>query len=128
MVFIVSDFIASQDWELALARLAQRHEVLAVWLRDPREEDIPPIGTLVLQDAETGQQIYVDTNDKAFQHRFRTLVKERRERLSRLFARHGIDVLQLSTDRDLVDEVARFVLLRRELGRRGAGRLMGARI
>ena len=57
----------SPGWEAPLARLAQRHEVLAVWLRDPREEELPPIGPLVLEDAETGEQVYVDTRDTGFQ-------------------------------------------------------------
>ncbi len=114
LVFVVSDFIAAPGWEAPLRRLAQRHELVAVWLRDPREEDLPDIGPLVLQDAETGEQLYVDTRDKKFRARFRALGQERRERLTRTFARHGIDVLSLSTDGDMLAELARFVLRRRE--------------
>jgi uncharacterized protein (DUF58 family) len=131
-VFIVSDFIAASGWEAPLARLARRHEVLAVWLRDPREEELPPIGPLVLEDAETGEQVYVDTQGRGFQTRFRSLVLERRLRLERTFARHGIDALSLSTDCDLVQDIMRFALLRREAKRRqvnapaGLG-LVGAR-
>jgi uncharacterized protein (DUF58 family) len=125
LVFVVSDFIAEEGWEAPLARLAQRHEMLAVWLSDPREEEIPPIGPLFLQDAETGQQVYVDTRDAGFQRRFAALVKERRERIERTFARHGIDALRLSTDGNMVQEIARFAHLRRETRRRAAGRLGG---
>jgi uncharacterized protein (DUF58 family) len=125
LVFIVSDFISSSGWEAPLARMAQRHEVLAVVLNDPREEEIPPIGPLILQDSETGQQVYVDTRDAGFQRRFRSLVDERRKRLARTFARHGIDVLRLSTDGDLVNEIARFAYLRREAKRRSGGRAVG---
>ena len=121
LVFIVSDFIADAGWEAPLARLTQRHEVLSVWLQDPREEDIPMIGPLVLQDSETGRQVYVDTSDKGFQQRFRALVAERRTNLERTFARHGIDVLRLSTEGDLVQEVARFAHLRRDIRRRNGG-------
>jgi uncharacterized protein (DUF58 family) len=124
LVFIVSDFISSSDWEAPLARLAQRHEVLAVWLRDPREDDLPSIGPLLLEDAETGEQVYVDTRDPGFQRRFAALVGERQTRLSRTFARHGIDVLKLSTDGDMVREIARFVHLRRESRRRAVGRVI----
>ena len=124
MVFIVSDFLA-EGWEAPLTRLAQRHEVIAVWLWDPREEEMPPIGPLVLEDAETGEQVYVDTNDAGFQARFQALVAERRQGLGRLFARHGIDLLRLSTDGDLVRDVARFAHLRRESRRRSAGRAVG---
>ncbi len=114
LIFVVSDFIASPGWEAPLRRLAQRHEVLAVWLHDPREEDLPDVGPLILQDAETGEQLYVDTHDKKFRARFRALAEERRARLSRTFAREGIDVLSLSTDGDMVAELARFVLRRRD--------------
>ena len=121
LVFIVSDFIAPEGWELPLTNLAQKHEVVAVWLHDPREDEIPPIGPLVLEDAETGEQVYVDTRDKKFQARFKTLVAERRQRLEHTFARHGIDVLNLSTGSDLVHDIARFALLRRDLRRRQGG-------
>jgi uncharacterized protein (DUF58 family) len=118
LVFIVSDFISPPGWEHALSRLARRNEVLAVWLRDPREEEIPPIGPVVLEDAETGEQLYVNTQDAAFQSRFRSLVEERRKRLELTFARNGVDVLTLSTDGDLVRDISRFVLVRREARRR----------
>lgn len=114
LVFLVSDFIAPPGWEAPLRRLAQRHEVLAVWLHDPREEDLPDVGPLILEDAETGEQLYVDTHDKKFRERFRTLAAERRERLARTFARNGIDVLSLSTAGDVLGELARFALRRRQ--------------
>jgi uncharacterized protein (DUF58 family) len=114
LVFVVSDFIAPPGWETPLRRLAQRHELLAVWLRDPREEDLPDVGPLVLQDAETGEQLYVDTHDRKFRARFRALAQERRQRLTRTFARHGIDVLTLSTDEDLLGNLVRFALARRQ--------------
>jgi uncharacterized protein (DUF58 family) len=125
LLFVVSDFISDEGWEAPLGRLAQRHEVLAVWLSDPREEDLPPMGPLVLEDAETGQQVYVDTSDPAFQRRFRELVDERRSRIERTFARSGIDAMRLTTDGNLVQEIARFAHLRREMRRRAAGRVTG---
>jgi uncharacterized protein (DUF58 family) len=121
LVFVVSDFIAAEGWDEPLARLAQRHEVLAVWLSDPREEELPPIGPLMLEDAETGQQVYVDTRDEGFQRRFRLLVDERRKRIERTFARHGVDALRLSTDGNMVQEIAQFAHLRRETRRRTTG-------
>jgi hypothetical protein len=125
LLFVVSDFISDEGWEAPLGRLAQRHEVLAVWLSDPREEELPPMGPLVLEDAETGQQVYVDTSDPAFQRRFRELVDERRSRIERTFARSGIDAMRLTTDGNLVQEIARFAHLRREMRRRAAGRVTG---
>lgn len=129
LVFVVSDFIAQPGWEMPLRRLAQRHEVLAVWLRDPREEDLPDVGPLILEDAETGEQMYVDTHDPRFRARFRSLAAERRRRLSRTFTRHGIDVLSLSTDADMLAELARFALKRRQArGRLPAAGLQPAMI
>ena len=125
LVFVVSDFIADAGWEAPLSRLAQRHEVVAVWLTDPREEEIPAIGPLVLEDAETGRQVYVDTRDAGFQQRFRALVEERRSHIGRTFARNGVDAMRLSTDGNLVEEIARFAHLRRETRRRSAGRPAG---
>ena len=122
LVFVVSDFISQSDWEPALGRLSQRNEVLAVWLTDPREEEIPDVGTLVLEDAETGQQVYVDTRDKGFQERFQQLVWDRRFNTERAFARHGVDALRLSTDGNMVREIARFAHLRRESRRRQRSR------
>lgn len=126
LVFVVSDFISDDGWEAPLSRLAQRHEVLAVWLTDPREEELPPIGPLVLEDAETGQQVYVDTRDPGFQRRFRTLVEERRNRIERTFTRFGVDALRLSTDGDMVQQIARFAHLRRETRQRAGVRPGGA--
>lgn len=125
LVFIVSDFISEGGWEAPLSRLAQRNEVLAVWLRDPREEEIPPLGMLVFEDAETGRQVHVDTSDAGFQQRFRALVQERRLGLERTFARHGVGLLTLSTDGDLVQDIARYAHLRRESLRRASGRAGG---
>src|SRR5690606_18547327 len=93
LVFLVSDFISESDWEPALGRLAQRHEVVAVWLIDPREEEIPDVGPIFLEDAETGEQVYVDTRDRGFQERFQQLVWERRYNIERSFARHGVDAM-----------------------------------
>ena len=122
LVFVVSDFISASDWEPALGRLAQRNEVVAVWLTDPREEEIPDVGPLLLEDAETGQQVYVDTRDKGFQERFQQLVWDRRYNIERAFSRHGVDALRLSTDGNMVREIARFAHLRRESRRRHGSR------
>jgi uncharacterized protein (DUF58 family) len=128
LVFLVSDFISSPGWEMSLGRLSRRHELLAVWLQDPREEHIPDIGPVVFQDAETGEQVYVETGNRGFRQRFRSLVEERRTRIERTFARHGIDVLTLSTDGDLIQDVARFAAIRKQAKRRQAGALQRAAV
>jgi uncharacterized protein (DUF58 family) len=126
LVFVVSDFISAPGWEPALGRLGRRHELLPIWISDPREEDMPAIGPVVFQDAETGEQVYVETNDRGFQTRFRSLVQERSRRIERTFSRHGIDVLRLSTAGDLVTDVARFAAVRKQMKRRNAAAMQRA--
>ena len=95
LVFIVSDFISTPGWAKSLANLTQRHEVIAVRLYDPLEMEMPDLGLLVIEDAETGEQLFVDTHDKGFRKRFAS-VAERRERELRSAFTGGVDVL--STD------------------------------
>ena len=121
IVFIVSDFFSTPGWAEPLAHLAQRHEVVAVRLYDPLERELPDMGMLVMQDSETGEQLFVDTHDKGFRKRFAT-VAERRERELRLaLSRAGVDCLELATDGDLVDALMRFAELRKRRSRLAGG-------
>ena len=114
LVFVVSDLISTPGWERTLSLLNQRHEVIAIRLWDPREMDLPDIGPIVMEDAETGEQLYVDTHDKKFRQRFRDAAQQRELALSDSFKRAGVDVLPLSTEEDLMHAIARFVMLRRQ--------------
>jgi uncharacterized protein (DUF58 family) len=121
LVFIVSDFFSDPGWAEPLAHLSQRHEVVAVRLYDPLERELPDMGMLVMQDSETGEQLFVDTHDKGFRKRFASIA-ERRERELRLgLSRAGVDCLELATDGDLVDAVMRFADLRKRRGRLASG-------
>jgi hypothetical protein len=81
----------------------------------------------VLEDAETGEQLYVETQDRRFRDRFRALVQERKRYIERTFSRHGIDVLPLTTEGDMVRDLGRFVMLRRQSRQRqGAGYMRAA--
>ena len=114
LVFVVSDFISAPGWERTLTLLNQRHEVIAVRLWDPREMELPDVGPLVMEDVETGEQLYVDTHDKKFRQHFHEAMTERESSLGETFKRSGVDVLQLSTEEDLLQALARFVLLRKQ--------------
>ncbi|MCQ3937797.1 MAG: DUF58 domain-containing protein [Chloroflexi bacterium] len=114
LVFIVSDFISAPGWERSLSLLSRRHEVIAIRLWDPREVSLPDVGYVVLEDAETGEQLYVDTHDKKFRQRFMEAARERETALSEAFKRAGVDVLPLSTESDLIHAIASFVMLRRQ--------------
>ena len=120
-VFVVSDFISAPGWELALAQLAQRHEVTAVRLYDPLEMDLPDLGLVTMLDAETGEQIVVDTHDSGFRKRFTAAAARREVALREGLARAGVDTLELATDDDLMDAILRFADLRRQRSRMAAG-------
>jgi uncharacterized protein (DUF58 family) len=112
LIFLISDFISAPGWERPLNLLSQRHEVLAVRLWDPREVELPDIGPIIMEDAETGEQLYVDTHDKKFRQRFFEAARQREAALGEAFTRSGVDALSLSTDEDLVRAIARFATLR----------------
>jgi uncharacterized protein (DUF58 family) len=120
LIFIVSDFISESEWRRPLLQLAQRHEVIAVRVHDPLEAELPDLGLVVFQDAETGEQLFVDTHDKAFRERFAGLSIAREEELRSAFAQAGVDALELATGADIADTVMRFAGLRRR--RRGGTR------
>ena len=112
LVFVISDFISVPGWERPLNLLTQRHEVLAVRLFDRREVELPDVGPLLMEDAETGDQLYVDTHDKGFRRRFKDAASRREATLSAAFRRAGVDAVSLSTDEDLVEAVVRMARLR----------------
>jgi uncharacterized protein (DUF58 family) len=113
LVFIISDFISKPGWERPLNLLNRRHEVLAIRLFDPRETELPDVGPLIMQDAETGEQLYVDTHDKRFRGRFQAAATRRQSELTETFKRSGVDAVSLSTDEDLVRAIVRMAAMRR---------------
>jgi uncharacterized protein (DUF58 family) len=114
LVVLISDFISAPGWERPLRLLSQRHDVIAVRLWDPREVDLPDIGPIVMEDAETGEQLYVDTGDRRFRQRFRELAERRAAATDEALARAQVSALALATDEDLVRALVRFNALRRQ--------------
>jgi len=114
LVFVISDFISAPGWEKSLNLLSRRHEVIAIRLWDPREMELPDIGPIVMEDAETGEQLYVDTHDKKFRQRFKEAASQREAMLAETFKRSGVDVLPLSTEEDLIRAIIRFATVRRQ--------------
>jgi uncharacterized protein (DUF58 family) len=114
LIFIISDFISAPGWERPLNLLNQRHEVLAIRLWDRRETELPDIGPIIMEDAETGEQLYVDTHDRRFRQRFQEAAQRREQALTEAFKRAGVDALSLSTEEDLVRAIVRFVKLRQQ--------------
>ena len=108
LVFVISDYISEPGWEHSLNLLNKRHEVLAVRLWDPREMQLPDAGPIIMEDAETGEQLYVDTSDKKFRKRFQEATEKREVELNRSFQHAGVEALALSTEDDLVKAIVRF--------------------
>ena len=121
LVFVVSDFISRPGWAETLANLARRHEVIAVRVYDPLERELPDLGLLVIQDSETGEQVFVDTHDRGFRKRFAELAAKREEELRTAFRRANVDALELATDDDLVDAILRFADLRKRRSQLATG-------
>ena len=126
-VFVVSDFISEAGWEAPLARLAARHDVVAVRLYDAAEMTLPDLGLVLMQDAETGEQIFVDTGARGFRERFEAAASEREAALRAALARTGVDTLELPSDGDLGDAILGFVDARRQRSRMAAGAMPLAR-
>jgi uncharacterized protein (DUF58 family) len=121
LVFVVSDFFSAPGWEARLGQLAQRHEVVAVRLHDPLEANLPDLGMLVVQDAETGEQLFVDTHDRGFRQRFAAVAERRTRALRAALRESGVDALELATDDDLVDAIRRFAEMRKRRSRLAGG-------
>jgi uncharacterized protein (DUF58 family) len=117
LVFVVSDFISTPGWQQALARLARRHEVVAVRLWDPMEMALPDVGLVTIEDAETGEQLFIDATDPAFRERYETIAAQQEEALIDGLARSGADVIELATDDDLLQALLRLSDLKRQRAR-----------
>jgi uncharacterized protein (DUF58 family) len=120
LVFVVSDFISAPGWEKALSRLAIRHDVVAVRLTDPLETRLPDVGFLTFQDAESGEQLFVDTHNRGFRARFAAAADARNRVLLEAFAHAGVDVMELATEDDVLDALMRFAEMRKQSLRRPA--------
>ena len=107
VVFLVSDFLA-QGYEKPLRIVARRHDLIAVSLNDPREQRLPPIGLIELEDAETGETMVVDAGNARVRRRWAALAREREDRLAELFRASGVDLIPITTGRDYVRNLTAF--------------------
>lgn len=109
LVILISDFISEPGWERTLLRLTERNEVVAIRLLDPREYDLPDAGMIIVQDAETGDQLYIDSSDPEFRARLRAAGEAREVELKRALAGAGIDLHDVYTEEDLVGALVRII-------------------
>lgn len=109
LVAVVSDFRGPLDWRSPLLELLHRHEVLAVEVRDPREQELPDIGEVWLVDPETGKQVRVDTRSAALRARFAAAAAEERSGVARVLTALGVPHVVLSTEDDWLRALAAFL-------------------
>ncbi|HVL89850.1 MAG TPA: DUF58 domain-containing protein [Actinomycetota bacterium] len=117
VVLAISDWIDAGAWEEPLRLLAYRHEVIAAEIRDPREDTLPDVGTVVLEDPETGRQLEVDTGIAGLREAFETAAAQQRAARAASFARARASHLIVSTDRDWRADLIKYLTLRKK-GRR----------
>jgi uncharacterized protein (DUF58 family) len=109
LVVLVSDFRGPPDWQAPLLRLAGRHTVLAVEIRDPREQELADVGELRLVDPETGRQLRVDTSDRRLRERFAAAAAGERRALVATLASAGVRHVALSTEGDWLRPLTAFL-------------------
>jgi uncharacterized protein (DUF58 family) len=113
LVFVISDFISEPGWERSMARLRERHEVIAIRLVDPGELELPDTGWIVVEDVETGELLSVDTSDPEFRRRFAEVAANREAEVRALAKNAGTPLYEVSTEDDLVRALVRMVASRK---------------
>lgn len=117
VLFVVSDFF-DEGYLQALAHANQRHDVVGVWLTDPRELAMPPLGMVTWRDAETGEERLVDTSDPGFRAAFAAEAMAAREALCSAWRARGIDLFEVSADGSVVEPLLAFFRERQRRSRR----------
>lgn len=117
LVFVLSDFISEPGWERPLHLLNQRHELIGIRLFDPNELELPDAGIIVIEDSETGEQLYVDTSNPEFRRRFEQVAAEQEATIATSLKRANVDLFPISTADDLVGTMVRMAT-RRKVRRR----------
>lgn len=107
IVILVSDFFDA-GYERILRAVARRHDTVAIHLQDPREEELPPVGLVHLTDAETGEDVFVDTRSRHARHAFAEYAAHRRAQTEALFRRLRLDSVSIRTDEDYVEPLVHF--------------------
>jgi len=114
LVFVISDFISEPGWQRPLSLLNRRHELIGIRLWDPREVELPSAGVIVVEDAETGEQLFVDTSNPEFRRRFLEAAERREGALKENLKRAGADLFAISTEEDLTGAIVRMAALRKK--------------
>ena len=113
LVVVVSDFRGPRDWRRPLLELAGRHDVVAIEVQDPREQELSNVGLLWLVDPETGRQLRVDTRSRRLRERFAVAARAERAEVARSFATLGVRHVVLTTSGDWLRPLVTFLRRRR---------------
>ena len=108
IVFVISDFIDTNEYVKPLKVLRKHHDVVALRIVDPREREIPDVGMIELEDDETGEQILVDTSDEEFRNSYSRLIAENDTRFLTSMMKNKMDTISLSTDQNYPTSLKRF--------------------
>ncbi len=111
VVFLVSDFLAA-GYESALRIAGRRHDLVSILIADPREMELPSVGYIELEDAETGERLLIDSRDREVRDRFRQAALESQARRQKLFRSTKVDSVEVRTDRSYVESLIRFFRVR----------------
>jgi uncharacterized protein (DUF58 family) len=117
IVFLLSDFL-DKDFESALKRTARRHDLIAIHVADPREDELPAVGLLELEDAESGARVLLDTGSRQVREAYAAAARQRRETLRQVTRSSGADLVEVSTDGSHLDALIRFFRIRERRLRR----------
>lgn len=117
VVFLLSDFL-DKGFEQPFKRTARRHDLIAVRHHDPREEELPAVGLLQAEDAETGQQVLIDTSRKAVRQAYADKARRRRDTFQQLAASSHVDLIDVTTDGRHLEALMRFFRMRERRLRR----------
>jgi len=120
VVFVISDFIDAGDYDAALRVLARRHDLVAIALTDPRELELPDVGIVALEDAESGETVLVDTSDAAARALYREQADEARRQRARLFRQNSVDAIEIGTGSSYIEPLMAFFRARAGAPRRRA--------
>jgi uncharacterized protein (DUF58 family) len=109
LIVVISDFIGDGDWERSLLRLVPRHEVVALRVIDTADDELPDAGLVVVEDAETGEQLVIDSGDPLLRARLRTGVEQRDARLAAGMRRAAVPLHRIDTSADLATALIKVV-------------------
>jgi len=117
VVFLVSDFIGLPANSRAFQILSKKHDVIAIRIRDPREREIPNVGLIELEDAESGEMLLVNTGSRRMREQYKTKAAARDKKIEQIFKKQGVDMIDIRTESSYVDPIVKFFRMREKKAR-----------